>query len=123
MSHRILIVEDEAIPALELQMRLERWGYEVTRTEARGELAIEWARVEPPDLVIMDVILADDVDGIRAADEIQRHAAIPILFVTALDDRAAGAAIAGGNRLVISKPYNPDELRAALDRLLLPPGP
>lgn len=123
MSHRILIVEDEAIPALELQMRLERWGYEVTRTEARGALAIEWARVEPPDLVIMDVVLADEVDGIRAADEIQRTAPIPILFVTALDDRAARSATSVGNRIAISKPYNPDELRSALDRLLLPLAP
>ena len=48
MSGRILIVEDEAIPALELQLRLESWDYEVTRTEAGGARAIEASRETRP---------------------------------------------------------------------------
>lgn len=118
MRKRILIVEDEAIPALELQMRLKRWGFEVTRTEARGAAAIESARADRPDLVIMDIVLADDVDGIRAADVIQAELDTGIVFLTALEGRGYASMVSRNRRLTISKPYDPDKLRTAIASLL-----
>ena len=117
MSERILIVEDEAIPALELQMRLEQWGYEVLRTEEGGEAAIAQARAEHPDLIIMDIVLADTVGGVEAADAIQETVDVPVLFITAINYRPPQMP-ANKSRLVLSKPYNPDDLRDALTTLL-----
>lgn len=117
MRERVLIVEDEAIPALELQMRLEQWGYEVLRTEEKGEAAIAQARAERPDLIIMDIILADAIGGVEAADAIQETQDIPILFITAINYRPPQMP-ANKSRLVLSKPYNPDDLYNALTSLL-----
>lgn len=118
MSHRILVVEDEAIPALELQMRLESWDYEVTRTEAAGARAIEAAREDPPDLVIMDVILADDVDGLRAAEAIRAELDVPIVFLTAMETRVRAALGDDPSYAIVSKPYQTIDLRHAIGRLL-----
>lgn len=118
MSRRILIVEDEAIPALEVQLRLENWGYKVTRTEAAGAAAIEAAREDRPDLVIMDVVLADDVDGLRAAEAIRSEIDVPIVFLTAMENRVAAVIGDHPSSAIISKPYQPRELQAAIERLL-----
>jgi DNA-binding response OmpR family regulator len=114
---RVLLVEDEAIPALEVQMRLEEWGYEVLKIESGGAAAIEAARAERPDLVVMDVVLADAVDGIRAARVIQSECPVPIVFLTAME---ADVARALGDRVdcaIVGKPYNPQALREAIVRL------
>jgi len=65
----------------------------------------------------MDVVLADAVSGIEAADAIQEETEVPVLFLTAIDYRPP---VTPGNkrRLVLGKPYNPDDLRAALVSLL-----
>lgn len=118
MNGRILIVEDEAIPALELQLRLESWGYEVTRTEAAGARAIEASREDPPDLVIMDVVLADDVDGLRAAEVIRSELDVPIVFLTAMETRVAAVLKNEASSAIVPKPYQTADLRAAIERLL-----
>jgi DNA-binding response OmpR family regulator len=113
-----MIVEDEAIPALELEMRLTNWGYSVIRKEARGQQAVESARALAPDLVIMDVVLADGKSGIDAADRIQTELGIPIVFLTAIEERTIDADSSGSSWIVIPKPYNPETLRIALVELL-----
>ena len=118
MRHRILIVEDEAIPALELQLRLQSWGYEVIRTEAAGARAIEAAREDPPDLVIMDVILADDVDGLRAAEEIRTGLDVPIVFLTAVETRVRTALGDAPSYRIVPKPYQTIDLQRAIEQLL-----
>jgi DNA-binding response OmpR family regulator len=118
VSGRILIVEDEAIPALELQLRLESWDYEVTRTEAGGARAIEASREDPPDLVIMDVVLADDVDGLRAAEVIRAEIDVPIVFLTAVESRVAAAVGDDTSCAIVPKPYHTADLKDAIERLL-----
>lgn len=118
MNRRILIVEDEAIPALELQLRLESWDYKVTRTEAEGTAAIAAAREDPPDLVIMDVVLADDVDGLRAAEVIRSEIDVPVVFLTAVEARVAAALGTSPWYAIVAKPYQTSDLRDAIERLL-----
>lgn len=118
MSGRILIVEDEAIPALELQMRLEKWGFEVVGVEVAGAGAITAAGRLAPDLVIMDVILADDVRGTEAARAIQTEHRTPVLFLTAIDVDEPVSPDGPAPRMILSKPYDPDLLEDALSRLL-----
>lgn len=118
MTHRVLIVEDEAIPALELRMRLEKWGFDVVDVVVAGADAISTTRRLEPDLVIMDVILADDVRGTEAARVIQAELGTPILFLTALDVDEQVSPDGPAPRLVLTKPYDPDLLAEALSRLL-----
>ncbi len=64
---RILIVEDEAIIAMELESQLQSLGYEVTSIVDTGEKAIEKAEADKPDLMLMDIRIKGDMDGIDAA--------------------------------------------------------
>lgn len=84
---RLLIVEDESIVARDLQGRLKRLGYEVCAIAASGADAIEAASQHRPDLVLMDIVLKGDMDGIEAAEVIGRKYRIPAVFLTAYADQ------------------------------------
>ena len=83
---RILVVEDESIVALDIQERLESLGYDVPATVATGEKAIVQAGLLNPDLVLMDIHLQGQMDGIEAADHIRRQFGIPVIYLTANAD-------------------------------------
>jgi CheY-like chemotaxis protein len=84
---RLLIVEDEAIVARDLQGRLKRLGYQVCAIVASGAGAIEAASQHRPDLVLMDIVLKGEMDGIEAAEVISRDYEIPVVFLTAYADQ------------------------------------
>ncbi len=117
---RVLIVEDESIVALDLQSLLQRLSFDVCGRESTGEGAIERARQERPDLVLMDISLADEMDGITAAGEIRRFLDIPIIFLTAYADKTtvdrAKASDAYGYLL---KPFQEREIEIAVDMALV----
>lgn len=83
---RVLVVEDEAIIAKDLQWRLEGMGYEVPYVAASGEEAVAKTLELSPDLVLMDIMLLGTMDGIEAADRIRSQANIPIIYLTAYAD-------------------------------------
>jgi diguanylate cyclase (GGDEF)-like protein/PAS domain S-box-containing protein len=85
---RILVVEDEAIVALDLTSRLKMIGYDVVGTAATGADAIAKAVKLSPDLMLMDIILKGDMDGIQASEAIRSKLGIPIIFLTACADDA-----------------------------------
>ena len=87
LKHNILIVEDEGIVARDLQLTLERLGYRVAGTTASGEVAIEMARCHLPDLVLMDIVLKGQLDGIEAAAQIREALGIPVIYLTAYADK------------------------------------
>ncbi len=80
---RVLVVEDEVLVARDIQARLQRMGYEVVGSAAKGEEAVELALNLVPDLVLMDINLRGDMDGIEAAIQINEVKSIPIIFCTA----------------------------------------
>ncbi len=82
----ILVVEDEAIVAMDIEAVLQDLGYTVVGTAATGEEAIRKAREQHPDLVLMDIRLRGEMDGIEAARQIRAQAAIPIVYLTAFAD-------------------------------------
>jgi len=82
----ILIVEDEQISAMDLKETLVSLGYRVTGIASSGERAIEMADAETPDLILMDIQLSGKLSGIEAAEQILRHHAIPIIYLTAYAD-------------------------------------
>jgi PAS domain S-box-containing protein len=87
-TRKILIVEDEITIARELEARLAEFGYEVTGIASSGQDAIALAAETQPALVLMDVALNGEMDGIQAAEEIRRRHPTPILFMTAHTDEA-----------------------------------
>jgi len=84
----ILVVEDEGIVARDIQATLERLGYSITGTVASGEEAINMARYNHPDLVLMDIVLKGPIDGIEAAQKIRDELDIPVIYLTANADEA-----------------------------------
>lgn len=113
---RVLIVEDERIISLDLNRRLERAGYEVLGTVATGAEAIEEALRLLPDIVLMDVRLAGDIDGIDAATEIRKKAPIPVIFLTAYaDEETIQRAKAAQPFGYVLKPFKERELYTTID--------
>jgi PAS domain S-box-containing protein len=84
---KILIVEDEAITAMELESQLQSLGYEVTSIVDTGEKAIEKAEADKPDLMLMDIRIKGEMDGIETAEVIRNRFGIPVIFSTAYLDQ------------------------------------
>lgn len=83
---KVLIVEDEVLIALPLKMELRRAGYEVLGPIVSGEEAIESAKNENPDVVLMDIRLMGSMDGIEAARQIGTFSSARIIFTTGYQD-------------------------------------
>ncbi|MBI1877889.1 MAG: response regulator [Chloroflexi bacterium] len=83
---RILIVEDELIVSLDIQRTLERLGYVVAGVVSTGAAAITETIQVKPDLVLMDIRLEGDIDGIQAASQIREFSDVPIIYLTAYAD-------------------------------------
>ncbi len=85
---KILIVEDEAIVAHDIQLQLANLGYETFGPAARAEEAIALAGEVRPDLVLMDIRLGGEIDGVAAAQIIRERFAVPVVFLSAHSDEA-----------------------------------
>jgi PAS domain S-box-containing protein len=83
---RLLVVEDERIVSMDLQRRLKSMGYEVVGSAVSGEEAIQKAEALHPDMVLMDVMLDGELDGIQAAEIIRKRLNIPVIYLTAYAD-------------------------------------
>lgn len=84
---RILIVEDESIVAMDLQNRLENFGYTIIGHVVSGREAVEKARAAGPDVILMDIQLKGEMDGIQSAELIKDELDIPVIFLTAFADQ------------------------------------
>ena len=85
---KIFIVEDEAIVARDIELRLKSMGYEVVGIAASGEKAIDMIDESQPDFVLMDIHLKGKLDGIETAEAVRKKHDIPIVFLTAYADTA-----------------------------------
>uniref|UniRef100_B8HWB6 Signal transduction histidine kinase n=1 Tax=Cyanothece sp. (strain PCC 7425 / ATCC 29141) TaxID=395961 RepID=B8HWB6_CYAP4 len=83
---RILVVEDEVITAKTIARKLQTLGYEVTAIASSGEKALAEVGTNLPDLVLMDIVLKGQMDGIETANEIRQRWGIPIIYLTAYAD-------------------------------------
>ncbi len=82
----ILIVEDEAITVMLMKVLIKGLGHTVLNAVATGEEAIRIVDSLKPDLIIMDILLAGEINGIDAAIEIRKKSDIPIVYATGYDD-------------------------------------
>jgi len=119
INSKILIVEDEAISALDLQSRLQSRGFLVPEIAFTGEEAIRKSAEVRPALVLMDIMLPGAVDGITAAEQIKSRFDIPVIYVTAYADEATlqRAKITEPFGYII-KPFQERELIIAIEMAL-----
>lgn len=116
---KILIVEDERILALGLKKKLEKLGFKVTDAVSTGENAIESVKADKPDLILMDIVLKGEMDGIEAAKLIINLHNIPIIYLTAYaDDKTIERAVKTYPYGYLMKPYQERELKANIDMAL-----
>ncbi|MBI4738695.1 response regulator, partial [Candidatus Woesearchaeota archaeon] len=115
----ILIVEDEIIIAEDLQTRLKRLGYSVAAVAFSGVKAVDQTIATAPDLVLMDIMLKGDTDGIEVARQIRAKLDVPIIYVTAYADNAKlQRAIHTEPYGYIIKPFRERELFVAIEMAL-----
>ena len=81
-----MLVEDELITAMDIRRMLEKSGYDVSATISSGKEAVFKAQEINPDLIIMDIFLSDEMDGIEASEAIMSKLDIPVVFLTANAD-------------------------------------
>src|SRR6188768_3478942 len=115
-ARRILIVEDQRLIAADLESTLKKLGYVVVASVASGEDAINKADQVRPELVLMDVRLRGEMDGIQAAEIIRDRFNLPVVYLTAYADeetilRAKKTTPFG----YLVKPFNERELRATIE--------
>jgi len=84
--NRILVIEDDPVVSLAMEHFLAEAGYVILASCARGEDALAEAQSQGPDLILADVRLAGDLDGIDAVAAIFRQRRVPVIFVTAHTD-------------------------------------
>lgn len=83
---RILIIEDEVLISADLESRLKSFGYEICGNATTAEKALETLERTQLDLVLIDIVLKGEMDGIKAAEIIREHWGIPVVFLTAYAD-------------------------------------
>ena len=112
----ILVVEDEAIVAMDIEDRLSAMGYQFGGAAASGEQALALAEAGQPDLVLMDIRLQGAMDGIVAAEEMRRRFHVPVIFLTAYSEEATleRAKLAEPYGYVL-KPFDDRELKSAIE--------
>jgi PAS domain S-box-containing protein len=118
-SRTILVVEDESAIAREIQKRLTGLGYDVPATAASADEAIQLVSERCPDLVIMDICIQGERDGIEVADLIRRRFDVPVVYMTAFaDDETLARAKITEPLGYLVKPFRPDELKSAVEMAL-----
>lgn len=120
MQSNILIVEDEYVVSLDLKSTLEDLGHRVTGTVARGEDVVAKAMEYPPDLVLMDIQLADKMRGTEAAEHLKKQMDVPVIFLTAFcDENVLEQAEKCFPHGYLIKPFDRRELEASIRMALI----
>lgn len=115
-GEQILIVDDERVVSLDLQGILAQLDYQVAGIATSGKEAIEKTGDLRPDLVLMDIRLSGEMDGIEAAIQIARQYEIPVVFLTAYsDDETLTRAMKAGPFGYLLKPFEERELHTAIE--------
>lgn len=116
-SARVLVIEDEAIIAMDLEAIVEDLGHDVVATAATADDAVAAARKEHPDLVLADIQLADGSSGVDAVKVILEEMDVPVIFITAYPER-----LLTGERpeptYLVTKPFHTEEVVAAIGQAL-----
>ncbi|MXQ06726.1 response regulator [Alphaproteobacteria bacterium GH1-50] len=118
IAGRVLIIEDEAIIAMDLESIVTEMGHEVVGNARTRTDAVAMVNEQKPDLVLTDIQLADNSSGVDAArDILERYPDMPVIFITAFPER-----LLTGERpepaFLITKPYSEDQVRSAVSQAM-----
>jgi len=118
VAGRVLIIEDEAIIAMDIEGIVSAMGHAVTGIARTRDRAVELGRRDRPDLILADIQLADDSSGIDAVNDLlQSFPETPVIFITAFPER-----LLTGDRpepaFLISKPYTEEQVRSAVSQAM-----
>ncbi|MBU2549536.1 MAG: diguanylate cyclase [Proteobacteria bacterium] len=118
-KRKVLIVEDEVVIARELAACVESFGFDVCGVAVSGRDALAAAEKSRPDLVLMDIVLSGELDGIETASQLRASMGIPVIFCTAYadDERLAQAKVAEPFGYIL-KPFEGQALRAVMEMAL-----
>jgi PAS domain S-box-containing protein len=112
----VLIVEDEGVVALSIKAALTKMGYTVVGIAVSGSEAIALATEKKPDVILMDIHIKGDIDGIQTTEKLNSVMDVPVIFLTAYaDDETVSRAIRTGSHSYLVKPYNPRELYSNIE--------
>ena len=112
----IVIVEDEVIVALDMAQALKAAGYNVIGSFSCGEAALEFIDEQCPDLIVMDIHLQGQLDGISTAEQIQKRYGLPIIYLTAYSDsETLSRAKATEPYAYLVKPFEDRDLLSAIE--------
>jgi len=112
---RILIVEDEPVVKLHLKSCLEKIGYQVLTPVSSCQEALDVFKAQKPNLVLMDIVLEGELDGIDAAEKISRDYGVPVVFLTAYsDDSTLNRARVCQPFGYIVKPFKEEDLKSTI---------
>ncbi len=119
MKTRVLIVEDEGLVGLDLQFRLERLGFEIVGLVDCAAEAVQMVRAEAPALVLMDIRIRGEPDGVDAAREIATRFSTPVIFLTGNADEATMRRATDAEPYgYLVKPIDDRELSATIETAL-----
>jgi CheY-like chemotaxis protein len=116
---QVLVVEDEAIIAMDILGMLKKMGCARSEAVFSGEESVQRVAEHRPDLVLMDIRLKGRMDGIQAAHQIFYEYDVPVVYLTAFGDEATIDRANGSARFgYITKPFEENELRSTIQNAL-----
>jgi len=116
---QVMVVEDEALVGIDIQRNLVEYGYNVTGVSSSGEDAIDVARKIRPEIVLMDIRLKGEMNGIETAKYFRKTLGIPTIYLTAYsDDKTLKAALQANPYGYLLKPFVPKELHTTIQTAL-----
>jgi two-component system, response regulator PdtaR len=118
---RIMVVDDETINSMALEACLDDWGYDVIGLVISADKAISMAIEQKPDLILMDITLKGDKDGIEATEAIKAKIDVPVIFITAHADQKTIERAEGTPppSYIIKKPYRDADLKKMVETALV----
>lgn len=117
-NHKVLIVEDDNIISLVLVNMIKQLGHEVVGTSTNGKDAIDLAVEHEPTLILMDIRLKGELDGIETVIAIKEKMSVPVIYITGNTDRQHFERAKETNFVdLISKPFTQNDLLRSIDKV------
>ncbi|SMO93278.1 response regulator [Fodinibius sediminis] len=114
-SKKVLIVEDDMIISMLLERMVNKIGFGVVEKSTTGQKAISLAQEHEPDIILMDIQLKDDIDGITAMQEIRKSSDVPVIYITGNSDQSYKERAQETNYIdYLIKPIEMDDLKKSI---------
>ncbi|SHG21261.1 Response regulator receiver domain-containing protein [Fodinibius roseus] len=115
---KVLIVEDDMIISMVLERMINKMGFDTVEKAVTGKKAISLAQEHEPDIILMDIQLKDDIDGITAMQKIRESSDVPVIYITGNSDQYYKERARETNYIdYLIKPIEMDDLKTSIDKI------